>query len=80
LRARKKAKTKPSELEVQRERDRLIRSVPALRARMLDGFARNLDTRPAIFHGRSYGRSLPALQLAGIASCQAAGSQDGRWP
>jgi AcrR family transcriptional regulator len=31
------------ELEVQRERDRLIRSVPELRAGMLDEFARNLD-------------------------------------
>jgi AcrR family transcriptional regulator len=31
------------ELEGQRERDRLIRSVPELRARMLDEFARNLD-------------------------------------
>jgi AcrR family transcriptional regulator len=30
------------ELAVQRERDRLIRSVPELRARMLDEFARNL--------------------------------------
>jgi len=31
------------ELEVQRERDRLIRSVPELRAGMLEEFARNLD-------------------------------------
>ena len=31
------------DLEVQQERDRLIRSVPELRARMLDEFARNLD-------------------------------------
>jgi AcrR family transcriptional regulator len=31
------------ELALQRERDRLIRSVPELRARMLDEFARNLD-------------------------------------
>jgi AcrR family transcriptional regulator len=31
------------ELELQRERDRLIRSVPELRARMLDEFARNID-------------------------------------
>jgi AcrR family transcriptional regulator len=34
----------PAEEEaVQRERERLIRSVPELRARMLDEFARNLD-------------------------------------
>ncbi len=31
------------ELEVQRERERLVRSVPELRARMLDEFARNID-------------------------------------
>jgi AcrR family transcriptional regulator len=31
------------EWEVQRERNRLIRSVPELRAKMLDEFARNLD-------------------------------------
>jgi AcrR family transcriptional regulator len=31
------------ELEVQQQRDRLIRSVPELRARMLDEFARSLD-------------------------------------
>ncbi len=31
------------ELEVQQQRDRLVRSVPELRARMLDEFARNLD-------------------------------------
>jgi AcrR family transcriptional regulator len=31
------------ELALQRERDRLIRSVPELRARMLDEFARNLQ-------------------------------------
>jgi AcrR family transcriptional regulator len=31
------------ELELQQERDRLIRSVPELRARMLDEFARSLD-------------------------------------
>ena len=31
------------ELAVQRERDRLIRSVPELRARMLDEFARNIQ-------------------------------------
>jgi AcrR family transcriptional regulator len=33
----------PEELAVQRERDALIRSVPELRARMLDEFARNLE-------------------------------------
>jgi AcrR family transcriptional regulator len=31
------------EVEVQRQRDRLIRSVPELRAAMMDEFARNLD-------------------------------------
>jgi hypothetical protein len=31
------------ELQAQRERDRLIRSVPELRAAMLNEFARNLD-------------------------------------
>jgi AcrR family transcriptional regulator len=33
----------PEELAVQRERDRLIRSVPELRAKMLDEFGRNIQ-------------------------------------